>query len=91
MRLDHTLTPIADLPDDDIARREMLERRAMPDPDRPRVRPEVEARLANVEEKSAQCYVGMEEIIYRLHRLARNINQTPHGEADEQEEQRKKS
>lgn len=82
MRLDHTLTPIAELPEDDIARREMLERRAMPDPNRPRVTPEVEARLAGIEEKSAQCYVGMEEIIYRLYRLARDIDTTPTGEAE---------
>lgn len=88
MRQDLTPIPLADLPDDNIARREMLERRAMPDPHRPRVRPEVEARLASLEEKSAQCYLGMEELIYRLYRLARNIDTTPTTEEEhEQKEQ----
>lgn len=77
-----SLTPIADLPDDAIARREMLERRAMPSPDRPRVRPEMEARLAALEEQSAQCYVGLEELIYQLYRLARDIETTPTGESE---------
>jgi hypothetical protein len=77
-----SLTTIAELPDDAIARREMLEQRAMPSPDRPRVRPDIEARLAGLEERSAQCYVGMEEIIYRLYRLARDLNTTPTGEAE---------
>ena len=64
-----------ELPDDPMARSETLEIRSRPDPKKPSLPAEVEARLAAIEERHAQCYTEAEEITFRLHRAARRINE----------------
>lgn len=64
------------LPDDPVARREVLELRTVPDPDRPRVSAAREARLAGLEEKTAQCYVELEDVTSRMRKLAAKIGNT---------------
>jgi hypothetical protein len=63
----------AALPDDPVERRRTLEKRAEPSPTRPPVSPRLEADLAEVEEKSAQCYLSAEENTYRFKRAADRI------------------
>jgi hypothetical protein len=65
---------VDELPKDVVTRREALEQRAQPDRDRPKLSAGSEARLAVVEEKSAQCYIQAEELTFRLHRAATRIN-----------------
>lgn len=62
------------LPEDPAERSKQIEARSRPDPDKPKLSPEREARLAAVEEKSAACYTEAEELTYRLRRVARRIN-----------------
>jgi len=64
------------LPEDPIARREHLEHRTKPSTDKPPIGPAAEARLASLEEKTAQCYVSMEESTYRLRQIAKRIGDT---------------
>lgn len=64
---------VTSLPSDARARREFLELRAMPDTSKPRIRAELEARIARIEEESARCYVANEEQTYRWHLLAQRI------------------
>ena len=63
------------LPDDPIARREVLEDRATPNTTKPRLSPDMEAELAELEERSAQCYIQAEDHTYRLFRVAKRINE----------------
>lgn len=64
------------LPEDKLARAEMLELRTVPDTDKPPISPEGEADLAGLEEATAQCYADMEERTFRLRRLAKRIGST---------------
>lgn len=61
------------LPEDKLARAEVLELRTVPDKGKPSISPEGEAKLAGLEEKTAQCYAAMEERTFRLRQLARRI------------------
>jgi hypothetical protein len=61
------------LPTDPLERRLILERRAEPDEDRPRLPSDVERRLAPLEEEMAQCYLEHEELIYRLKALRKRL------------------
>ncbi len=65
-----------DLPEDTQARAELLELRTSPDPEKPSLSKECEARTAGVEEATAQCYAGMEDSTFRLRRLAKKIGDT---------------
>jgi len=64
------------LPEDEISRREVLEDRTIPSPNKPKIGLAAEARLAALEERTAQCYVGMEECTYRHRQLAKKIGDT---------------
>jgi hypothetical protein len=64
----------AALPDDATERRRFLERRAAPSVTKPRTDPETEAQLAEIEERSAQCYLDLEEATYRTKRAAERVN-----------------
>jgi len=65
-----------ELPKDPISRREQLELRTVPNPGKPCVGKAREAKLAGLEEKTAQCYVAIEESTYRLRQLAQRIGDT---------------
>lgn len=64
------------LPDDKLARAEVLELRTVPSTTKPRISPESEASLAGLEERTAQCYSEMEERTFRLRKLAKRIGST---------------
>lgn len=70
---------VAELPDDPLARREALELRALPNPDRPVLSAEREARLAATEERSAQCYMRNEELTHRWHKFAERVRRYRNG------------
>lgn len=65
-----------ELPADPVARREHLELRTIPSPNKPKIGFAAEARLAGLEEKTAQCYVELEEASYRLRQIAKRIGDT---------------
>lgn len=50
-----------------------LEKRAEPSPTKPPLDPKTEAELAEIEEKTAQCYIDAEEMTYRMQRAADKI------------------
>lgn len=54
----------------------MLEGRTRPNPGKPDIGSAREARLAQIEEKTAQCYVEMEELTYRFSRLRKRMGTT---------------
>jgi hypothetical protein len=62
------------LPEDPLARRRVLEERSRPNIAKPKLPANREARLAAIEEQSAQCYAEAEELSYRLRRAAKRIN-----------------
>lgn len=62
------------LPEDAAERSKTIEIRSRPDPDKPKLSPDREARLAGIEEQSAACYAQCEELTFRLKRAAKRIN-----------------
>ena len=70
------LLDFAALPEDSVARRKVLEKRAQPHPDKPTLDPETEAGLAEIDERSAQCYIKNEEAVYRMRRLSQRVGHT---------------
>ncbi len=64
------------LPEDKLARAEVLELRTVPDSGKPAISPDGEAKLAGLEEQTAQCYSDMEEKTFRLRKLAKRIGST---------------
>lgn len=62
--------PARRLPDDTQPRIRILVEQSQPDPDRPRLDPELERRFARVDAEAAACYASMEETTFRLGRLA---------------------
>ena len=72
------------LPEDKLARAEVLELRTVPDEGKPCISAEGEATLAGLEEATAQCYADMEEKTFRLRKLAKRIGSTvpTHARAD---------
>jgi hypothetical protein len=51
--------------------------KSQPSLDRPRLRPESERRLAEVEQRSARCYADAEELADGLDELAKQIEAAP--------------
>lgn len=62
--------PARRLPDDTQPRIRLLVEQSQPDPNRPRLDPEIERRFARVDAEAAACYASMEETTFRLGRLA---------------------
>jgi len=73
----HKILPSVDgaeeLSDDTKVRVMTLVHRSMPNPYRPRLSEEREARLKDVEDRTAACYAGAEEIAFRLRRIAKYL------------------
>lgn len=65
---------IDQLPADPIARREVLEMRASPNGEKPKLPVEIEAALAAIEERCAQQYLDLEELTYRAHKLNKRLS-----------------
>lgn len=61
------------LPEDPAKRRCVLERRTQPSDTKPPLDPVSEVQLAEIDEKSAQCYVEAEDMTYRLRCMAEKI------------------
>jgi hypothetical protein len=72
---------VAALPASAADRAEALKERSRPDPRRPRLSHDAEVLQEEVDRKSAECYEVLEDITYRLHRVAKRI-ENGHGQHD---------
>lgn len=68
-----TQREVDDLPDDPNWRADVLALRSRPDPAAPRVSRRAERALAEIERRTAASYAQLEELQYRLHRAADEI------------------
>ncbi len=65
---------VAALPANAGDRAEVLKERSRPDPAKPRLSRDAEALQKEVDRRSAECYESLEELTYRLHRVAKRIS-----------------
>ncbi len=64
---------VAALPADATDRADELRERSRSDPARPRLSRDAEALQEEVDRRSAECYEALEDMTYRLHRVAKRI------------------
>ena len=62
--------PARRLPEETLPRIRALVAQSRPDPDRPRLTPELERRFAQVDAEAAACFAASENITDRILRLA---------------------
>ena len=71
-----TVSVLPHFPEETVERLRIIEERSQPSKDRPKLSLPVEANLAEVEEKTARCYAENENLVHRIRRLSRRIDES---------------
>jgi hypothetical protein len=72
-----------DLADDTVTRIRTHVENSAPNTERPRLSEKKEKLLADLDQRSAACYAGMEELTYRVGKLAEDIEKGPPSDDEE--------
>lgn len=71
-----SISALPQFPEETVDRLRVIEERSKPSSERPRLSLSLEADLAEVEEKTARCYAENENLVHRIRRLSKRIDES---------------